>query len=95
MLGNVLADLRKDGDPVATLGERLDIVLLARVHAAAAWAGEDLRTYTNRAVSRFMAEASEDEWARLIGKLRDGQPAASVSLETMLRRAAHQDGFGG
>lgn len=94
MLGTVLADLRNGADPVVTLGERLDIVLLARVHDAAARAGEDLTTYTNRAVNRFMAEASEDEWARLIGKLRDGEPAAGTSLDTMLRRALKNDGLG-
>jgi hypothetical protein len=95
MLGHVLEDLRRGGDPVTLLGEQLDIVVLARAHAAAAAQGESLDGYARQAVQRFLNQASEADWAQLIGYLRDGRPAAPISLDVMLRRALREDGFGG
>jgi len=98
MLGQVLADLQRfgegqcDGNGVTVLDAHLDIVVLARAHAAAARAGESLDAYIARAVRRFLDSASEDEWAQLMGRLRDGEAAGSVSVDLMLRRALKQDG---
>lgn len=90
MLGNVLAEVRDGGDPTIFLAERLDIVLLARAETAAAETGESLQQFAHDAVQHFIAHASEADWAQLIGRLRDGEPAAAATLDLALRHLLAQ-----
>jgi hypothetical protein len=91
-LGTVLRNLRDEPDPVTLLGEDIELVTLARASAAADARGERLSQYLQEAVVAFLDQASEEEWAQLIGRLRDGDCGAGTCLNMMLKRRLRQEG---
>jgi hypothetical protein len=91
-LGTVLRNLRDEPDPVTLLGEDIDLVTLARASAAAEARGERLSQYLQDAVVSFLDHAREEEWAQLIGRLRDGDCGAGTCLNLMLKRRLRHDG---
>lgn len=90
-LGQVLQTLRQHPDPVALLGEDVNIVTLARAGAAAEAAGITLGDYLQRAVAGFLNGASESEWAQLVGRLQDGRCGPGPCLDLMLRRQLREE----
>ncbi|MBK1669996.1 hypothetical protein CKO28_18335 [Rhodovibrio sodomensis] len=91
-LGTVLQNLQREPDPVTLLGEDIDLVTLARASAAAGARGERLSQYLQESVAAFLDHASEEEWAQLIGRLRDGDCGAGTCLNLMLKRRLRQEG---
>ena len=84
-LGSILARL----DDEATLQEALagldDVVLLARLRAAADAADEPLRSFASAMVGRFVQHANDDQWlALLTAANRADNPAAGALRRILL-----------
>ena len=94
-LGTVLQNLRNEPDPVTLLSDDLDLVVLARASAAADRNQERLTHYVQAAVADFLDRATEEEWAQLIGRLRDGRSGAGTCINLMLRRRLRQEAHHG
>ena len=97
-LGTVLQNLRNEPDPVTLLSDDLDLVdlvIVARASAAADRNGERLTQYVQVAVAEFLDRATEEEWAQLIGRLRDGRSGAGTCINLMLRRRLRQEAHHG
>lgn len=94
-LGTVLQNLRNEPDPVTLLSDDLDLVVLARASAAADRNQERLTQYVQAAVADFLDRATEEEWAQLIGRLRDGRSGAGTCINLMLRRRLRQEAHHG
>jgi hypothetical protein len=94
-LGTVLQNLRNEPDPVTLLSDDLDLVVLARASASADRNQERLTQYVQAAVADFLDRATEDEWAQLIGRLRDGRSGAGTCINLMLRRRLRQEAHHG
>jgi hypothetical protein len=94
-LGTVLQNLRNEPDPVALLCDDLDLVIVARASAAADRNGERLTQYVQVAVAEFLDRATEEDWAQLIGRLRDGQSGAGTCINLMLRRRLREEAHHG
>lgn len=83
MLGDILADARASSDGFARWLETADPELAERVAAAAA--GESLSGFARTAVAEFSELASEEDWADLMSRLRDGDDPGHVCLATMVQ----------
>lgn len=83
-LGRLLDSVER-ADPIELLGERFDLVTVARARHAADAAGESLPAYAQLAVRQFVASASEEAWAQVVGRMQDGEAAEGACLEAMLR----------
>ena len=94
-LGTVLQNLRNEPDPVALLCDDLDLVIVAQASAAADRNGERLTQYVQVAVAEFLDRATEEDWAQLIGRLRDGQSGAGTCINLMLRRRLREEAHHG
>lgn len=94
-LGTVLQNLRNEPDPVTLLSDDLDLVVLARASASADRNQERLTQYVQAAVADFLDRATEEEWAQLIGRLRDGRSGAGACINLMLRRRLRQEAHHG
>jgi hypothetical protein len=94
-LGTVLQNLRNEPDPVTLLSDDLDLVVLARASASADRNQERLTQYVQAAVADFLDRATEEEWAQLIGRLRDGRSGAGTCINLMLRRRLRQEAHHG
>ena len=94
-LGTVLQNLRNEPDPVTLLSDDLDLVVLARASAVADHNGERLTQYVQAAVADFLDRATEEEWAQLIGRLRDGRSGAGTCINLMLKRRLRQEAYHG
>lgn len=86
LLGEALQTIDQQRDPLDLLSDDFDLVTLGRAAAAAEAQGESLSQYLQTAVGAFLANASEEDWAQLVGKLQDGQCATGTCLNLMLRR---------
>jgi hypothetical protein len=96
MLGQTLNALARTTDESATLELLPDLVLLGRARAAAAASGLSLNQYVLGACRAFLDRASEEEWASLMSRLRDGaEPGVTlVALSVRLKLGAPACGCG-
>ncbi|MBK1696573.1 hypothetical protein [Rhodovibrio salinarum] len=90
-LGTVLETLRRAPDPIALVGQDLNLVTLAQASAAAQRHGESLGDYLQGAIVGFLDHASEEDWAQLIGRLRHGDCSPGTCLNLMLKRRLRQE----
>src|SRR5262245_12849945 len=72
MLGRTLKELARTSDESAALELLPDLVLLGRTRLAAAAADQSLNQYVLAACRAFLDRAGEEQWATLMGRLRDG-----------------------
>ena len=90
MLGDLLTRLSDETAALETILGSGDLALLTAVRERAAAEQVDLATYVSRAVQRYAAEASDEEWVTLVGALnRSLDPSA-----TCLKRAFEYDLLG-
>jgi len=83
-LGHLLDSVER-ADPIELLGERFDLVTVARARHAADAAGESLPAYAQLAVRQFVMGADEEAWAQVVGRIQDGEAPEGACLEAMLR----------
>ena len=86
MLGQTLKELARTSDESVALPLLPDLILLARVRAAAAPAGLSLNEYVLGACRAFLDRAAEEEWATLMSRLRDGAEPGVTLVEMAVRR---------
>lgn len=91
LLGQILQTVARHPDPMSLLGADLNIVTLARAGAAADRAGSTFADYLQEAVAGFLAGASEEEWAQLVGRLQDDRCDTGTCLDLMLRRRLREE----
>lgn len=96
MLGQTLNELARTSDESAALELLPDLVLLGRTREAAAAAGLSLNQYVIGACRAFVDRAGEEDWATLMGRLRDGaEPGVTlVGLAVRQRLGAGACGCG-
>jgi hypothetical protein len=86
-LGAIIGRLRDKAFVDQTIADLDDIVLLTRLQAAAAAAGDTLSDIATGLVGRFVQYATDEAWLSLItSAMRSSDPAAT-SLRCMLSTA--------
>jgi hypothetical protein len=92
LLGDLIArftDATVAEEAILGLG---DLTLLAQLQARAEASGLDLGTYAAAAVSRYAAEASDEQWITLMGAMGHAQrDPGAVYLKRALAYAARDD----
>lgn len=97
MLGQTLKQLARTCDDSVAVELLPDIVLLGRARAAAAAADVSLNQFVLGACRAFLDRGGEEEWAQLMGRLRDGaEPGVTlVAIAVQRRLDAGACGCGG
>ena len=86
MLGQTLKELARTSDETVALELLPDLVLLGRTRAAAMAAGLSLNQYVLGACRAFLEHAGEEDWATLMGRLRDGAEPGITLVAMAVRR---------
>lgn len=81
LLGDILARFDTPSFAEETVLSLGDLALIARMRARAEAAGESLGEFARGAVSRFAAEASDEDWVSLLGALARASDPAAVCLK--------------
>jgi predicted transcriptional regulator len=85
-LGQLLEELRRDGDPLTALEGDLSLVLLGRIDRLAEVEGTSRAAVVRAAVEDFVAHADDEQWATLIGRLEAAETPGTACAETILSR---------
>jgi hypothetical protein len=94
MLGQTLNELGRTSDESVALELLPDLVLLARTRAAAGAAGLSLNQYVQGACRAFLDRAGEEDWATLLGRLRDGAEPGVTLVAMALQQKLQTCGCG-
>jgi hypothetical protein len=86
-LGAIIGRLQDKAFVEETLAGLDDIVLLTRLQAAAAAAGESLSDVATGLVGRFVQSATDEAWLSLITSAMRANDPAAASLRRMLSAA--------
>ena len=84
MLGDMLASARKSAGMLDVWLQEVDSELAAETAKAAALLGLDVAAYARMAVADFSRLASEEDWATLVSKLRNGGDPGRLCLVGMV-----------
>jgi hypothetical protein len=87
LLGDLIAGLTDDVFAEEAILDLTDLALLAEVRARAQADGLGLGTYAAAPVSRYAAEASDEEWITLIGAMGRAPDPGAVYLDRALAYA--------
>jgi len=83
-LGSIIARLSDEAIVEETLVALDDLALFARVHRAAAAAGEPLGGFAGAAVGHFVAHADDAAWLSLMAAASNAADPATACLRRML-----------
>lgn len=93
MLGDVLAAARNSGAGLEDWLAPVEPEIWAALGEAAEAEGVDHATYARMAVADFSNQAPEEDWATLMGRIRDAQDPGQVCLLSMIAwRLRHASG---
>ena len=84
LLGTMIANLSDEASIVETLASLDDLVLLARMHAAAADAGEPIGSFASAVVGTFVARADDATWLSLMAVAGKRDDPAKACLKYIL-----------
>lgn len=84
MLGEVLAAARDSGAGMEEWLAKAEPEIWAEMGKAAAAEGMDHAAYARVAVADFSNRAPEDDWATLMGRIRDAQDPGQACLLSMI-----------
>ena len=90
LLGDLIAGLTDDVIAEEAILDLTDLALLAEVRTRAQADGLGLGAYAAAAVSRYAAEASDEEWITLIGAMGRAPDPGAVYLDRALSHAVRQ-----
>ena len=85
MLGDILSSARRSAADVEQWLKVSDHHLYARVTDAAAVEGANVSAFVRMAVADFGRFATEEDWATLVGRLRDSGAPGTTCLMAMLK----------
>lgn len=83
-LGEILAKMNDGTDLRGVLAQIGDPGLLARVEQQARASCRQPEDIAREAVQRFCAQADDETWVKLIGRLQDAPSPAAVCLKEIL-----------
>ena len=84
MLGDILAEARVSSARFARYLAQADPEAAAHLAAAADATGESAAGFVRRAVAEFACEASEEDWATLVSRLRGAEDPGQACLFAMI-----------
>ena len=83
-LGDMIADWQDEATLINALIDLDDLPLLARLQQAADQDGCDLADFVRHGVGRFVAEANDEAWLTLIGRINKAEDPAKTGLKLMI-----------
>src|SRR5262245_43176137 len=87
LLGTMIANLSDEASIVETLASLDDLVLLARIRAAAAAAGEPIGSFASAVVGTFVARAGDATWLSLMAVAGRAEDPGTACLRYILSTA--------
>jgi|SRR5581483_3396875 len=84
LLGSLMASLADEESILETLASLDDLVLLARMRAGAAAAGEPLGSFASAVVGSFIARADDAAWLSLIAVASKADDPGKACLRYIL-----------
>ena len=83
-LGDMIADWQDEATLLDAVIGLDDLPLLARLQKAADEEGCDLADFVRHGVGRFVAEADDEAWLTLIGRINKSEDPAKTGLKVMI-----------
>ena len=84
LLGTMMANLSDEASIVETLASLDDLVLLARMQASAAAAGEPIGSFASAVVGTFVARADDATWLSLMAVAGKAEDPGTACLRYIL-----------
>ena len=91
-LGELFAAWQDEATILDALIGLEDLALLARLEQVAAKEGCDLASAVRETVGRFIEEADDETWLKLLGRLGKADDPAKAGLKLMLEYGLDQSG---